>query len=69
MNIFIVSLVLTVVYVTVCTSHRPTPRRRNSYVARAQIAKICNEIVTLKEEIASLKQRLDYQEQLSKEAG
>ena len=53
MNMFIVSVLLAAVYLTGCSSHRPTSRGRTSFVTRAQIGRICNEIVTLREEIGN----------------
>ena len=55
MNIFVVSALLAAVYLTVCSCHRPTSRRRTSFVTRSQIGRICDEIVALKEEIGQQK--------------
>ena len=60
MKLFIVSMLLAAVYLGSC--HRPTAGRRTSFVTRSQFARMCAEIVSIKE-------RLDDQEQSSNEAG
>ena len=79
MKVYIVSILLAAVYLVICSSHRQTPRMRTSFVTRAQFRGLCNEILSLKEEINLLKQqniqlqtlqnKVEDQEQSIDEAG
>ena len=61
MNIFIVSVLLAAVYLTACSSHRATSRKRTSFVTGAQFKGICGEIVTLKQQNIELQNKIDQQ--------
>ena len=75
MKLFIVSMLLAAVY-TVGSCYRPTAGRRTPFVTRSQFARMCAEIVSIKEAnsnlqktVTDLEQRLEDQEQISKDAG
>ena len=75
MKVFIVSILLAAVYLAICSSQRQTPIMRTP-CRRARFRGICNEILSLKEEINLLQQqniefqnKVEDQEQSIDEAG